>query len=518
MSRLSKRDFLKLMAILPPSVYLSGTVRRPERLLQNPDAKNVLMIVFDTLSARNIGLYGYARETMPNLARIAETANVYYNHFAGGNWTVPGTASLLTGTYPWTHRAFNDKHRTILEGREHDNIFNIFDQYYRIGYSHNSNVYPFFDQFSRDIDRVKPRQDLFITNKLALDGLFPRDNDIAPITWDRMMTEGEKGYTYSLFYAPFYENYGQKLIDAVRGDFPRGVPVTGEDHYFRLEDGINWLMSQIGGFQRPFLGYFHFLPPHRPYNTRRDFINVFANDGVGYYLEKPRAGLYKGNDEGNTPSLRYQSAQRQFYDEFMLYADSELGRLYDSLEQSGLLENTWLVFTSDHGEMCERGIFGHRTPVLYQPVIRIPLIIRAPGQKERRDIHTPTSAVDVLPTLMKITDQEIPDWTEGKVLPPFADSAPSSDRNIYALEATNSDTYGPLDPATAMLVKDRYKLTYYFGYKTLQKAGPLFELYDLENDPEELNNIFDSNAEISKELQNEIVEKIKEVDKPFQKS
>jgi uncharacterized sulfatase len=326
------------------------------------------------------------------------------------------------------------------------------------------------------------------------------------------MREGEKGYTYSLFFAPFYQRYSQKIVDDLRDDFPRGVPRTGEDNYFLLEDSINWLMSQVGTFPRPFLGYFHFLPPHRPYNTRREFVNVFSKD---YYVEKPRPGLYAAN-EGKPPNLRYQGVQRQFYDEFILYADSELGRLYDSLAQSGILENTWLIFTSDHGEMCERGIFGHRTPVLYQPVIHIPLLILEPGQTKRQDVFTPTSAVDVLPTLLKLTGQEIPDWVEGTVLPPFADTAPKADRSLYALEATNSEAHAVLNPATAMLVKDRYKLTYYFGYGQLKNSGPLFELYDLENDPEELNNIYDVNSEISRELQNEILERIKEADKPYQ--
>ena len=513
---LSKRDFLKLLVLLPPSVYLSGPFQNPEKLLQSPDGRNVIVIVFDTLSAKNISLHGYPRETMPHLARIAERGTVYHNHYAGGNWTTPGTASLLTGTYPWTHRAFNDEIRTVLKDRESNNIFNLFERYYRIGYSHNSNLYKFFEQFSPDLDHIEERRELFIKNILSLDGLFPRDNDIAPISWDRMVNEGEKRYTYSLFFAPFYERYSQHIVDGLRDDFPRGIPQTGEDDYFLLEDGIDWLLSQVSTLQHPFLGYFHFLPPHRPYHTRREFVNAFSDDGVGHYMEKPRQPFFQGDPESEV-NLGYQSAQRQFYDEFILYADSELGRLHDSMEREGMLENTWIIFTSDHGEMCERGIYGHRTPFLYEPVIRIPLVILEPGQRERRDIYTPTSAVDVLPTLLKITGQEIPNWIEGEVLPPFSGAAPRADRSIYALEATNSETMGPLNPASVMLVKGKYKLTYYFGYKQLEERGPLFELYDLENDPEELNNIFDANSKISQELRDEILEKIKEVDKPYLK-
>src|SRR5215216_6682784 len=167
---LTKREFLKLLALLPPSVYLSRPFfQKPDRVLQDPNAKNILIIVFDALSAKNIPLYGYPRPTMPNLARIAESATVYHNHYAGGNWTVPGTASLLTGTYPWTHRAFTDPVRQVVKSKESHNIFNLFDQYYRIGYSHNGNVDNFLNQFSTYISKVKKQTDLFIENSLALD-------------------------------------------------------------------------------------------------------------------------------------------------------------------------------------------------------------------------------------------------------------------------------------------------------------------------------------------------------------
>jgi uncharacterized sulfatase len=183
---------------------------------------------------------------------------------------------------------------------------------------------------------------------------------------------------------------------------------------------------------------------------------------------------------------------------------------------SGALKNTWFVFTSDHGELFERGIFGHRTPALYQPVINIPLVIVEPGQEERRDVYSPTSAVDVLPTLLKVTGQEIPIWTEGEVLPPFSDTEPSLDRSVYAVEATKSEVTGPLHPASIMLVKGKYKLTAYLGYEETG-GNPVFELYDLESDPEELTDIYDAASSISRELQDELLAKVREVDKPYMK-
>src|SRR5919197_4136356 len=76
-----------------------------DRLI-NP-SPNIIILVFDSLSARHMSLYGYPRDTTPHLSQFAEHATVYHRHYSTGNFTSPGTASLLTGLYPWTHRAFD---------------------------------------------------------------------------------------------------------------------------------------------------------------------------------------------------------------------------------------------------------------------------------------------------------------------------------------------------------------------------------------------------------------------------
>ena len=205
---------------------------------------------------------------------------------------------------------------------------------------------------------------------------------------------------------------------------------------------------------------------------------------------------------------------RQEYDEFILYADREFGRFYDRLADNGLLDNTWLILTSDHGEMFERGVIGHITPLLYQPVIRVPLMIFEPGRKTRLDIHTPTSAIDILPTLLHVIGQPSVDWTEGFVLPPFSGTYPNS-RSIFVLEAKTNGKYAPLSVGTSSLIKEQYKLLYFFGYKELDGEERV-ELYDLNNDPDELNNLYTTKRETSFELLNELKTKIAKVNGPYQ--
>ena len=202
------------------------------------------------------------------------------------------------------------------------------------------------------------------------------------------------------------------------------------------------------------------------------------------------------------------------YDEFILYVDREFGRLFDYLESSGILDNTWIIMTSDHGEMFERGVIGHTTPLLYEPVIRIPLVIFEPGRRTRLDIHIPTSAVDVLPTLLHVTGQKPVDWIEGIILPPYVSVALGADRSVYALEARHNNKYAPLSIATTALVRGQYKLIYFFGYEELVGEDRI-ELYDLEADPEEIYDLSSSKKETKDEMLHELKKKLVEVNKPY---
>jgi len=135
--------------------------------------------------------------------------------------------------------------------------------------------------------------------------------------------------------------------------------------------------------------------------------------------------------------------------------------------------------------MFERGEVAHSTPLLYDPVIHIPLIVSEPGQRKRRDIYTPTSAVDILPTIAHLTGRPLPAQTEGTLLPGLVGENDPG-RSIYVVEAKLNHANRPLSAATFVLRKGYWKLIYYKGYD----IGEVFEFYDLENDPEELEDLY----------------------------
>jgi arylsulfatase A-like enzyme len=325
------------------------------------------------------------------------------------------------------------------------------------------------------------------------------------------MKRKEEGYAYSLFLARLYEKQRDRTITALQSQFPGGIPHVSVDDYFLLEDAIDWLGGTLSTLPQPFIGYFHFMPPHFPYLTHRDFQDRFAQDGFSPVYKPP--DVFSRNEDNK---VEFLLRKRTNYDEYVLYADREFGRLMDRLEASGMLENAWVVLTSDHGEMFERGILGHTTPVLYQPVIRVPLMIFEPGQKTRRDVHVNTSAVDLLPTLLHLTGQPPADWVEGTVLPPFAPTEPDPERSLFAVQARTNEQYEPLTVATTALVKGQYKLMYFFGYEEMGGTGSeRIEMYDLQNDPEELNDLYAVKRDTAGDLFGELKAKLEEVDEPY---
>lgn len=520
-NQITRRDFLKLAGLLPISVAAPNLMNSLDSMGQiQSNQQNVLVIVFDAWSAYHMLLHGYSRDTMPNLAKLADQAVVYHNHYAGGNYTTPGTASLLTGTHPWRHRAFQPGGR-IPEALVLENIFSAFENHYRLTYSHNLWANLLLRQFKSGLDqyipkkkyfltgdRVDDQQDFFIDSDTFIPTLFESDEDIALVSWIRAMEKKEEGYAYSLFLSPLYEryrdNYYRKQFAKIETLFPRGIPRDDYD-IFMLETAIDAIGNLLTLTPQPFMGYFHFWPPHAPYNTHGDFVGRFANDG----LEPPKKPLDMfGDDDPKTKN-------RTEYDEYFLYVDREFGRFYDQLEENGLLENTWIVLTSDHGEMFERGIEGHRTPVLYEPVVRVPLMIFEPGRESRTDIYANTSAVDILPTLLHVTGQKPAAWAEGIVLPPFASDTNIKDRSVYVLQADKNEQLRPLTISTLSIRKGDYKLMYFFGYKELGAGGERIELYNIKDDPEELTDLYETEKEIGQELLNELKTKLEEVNTPY---
>lgn len=499
---MNRRDFIKGSSLLLVTALLDAKLPTVRYLAQDTVGApaNILILVFDTLAAPHMPLHGYGRPTSPQLERFAQRATVFHRHYAAANFTTPGTASLVTGTYPWTHRAFNHA-GTLAAPYRQQNLFGAFANtpYYRVAYSHNLLAHSILNQCRQNIDLHLPPQSFSLASGEVGERLFSRDPELAARAFDDLILRRDD-LPGSLFIS-LADRVRMRLqksrgLQGLHHNYPRGVPELFKMS-FVLEDAVDGIMQTLDRAPQPFLAYFHLLPPHEPYRPHRDFIDIFDDDWNPQ--SKPESPF-----SGNMSERQLQQFRRQ-YDEFLAYSDAQFGRLLDYLQDSGRLDDTVVIFTSDHGQLFERGIHGHVTETLYDPLIHVPLLISQPGQQARRDVYSPTSCVDLIPTLLHLTGQEIPAWCEGRPLLPDGvannDFQPdgTSPHTVYALEAKRNPKQAPLTTATASLVQEQYKLIGHFGYGRLDGATH-YELFDLQADPEERNDLYPQRPAVASAL------------------
>lgn len=479
----------------------------PRQLRQQVDNRpNILMIVMDSLSAENCSLYGYPRDTTPHLNRIAERSTVYHRHYAGGNFTAPGTATLLTGSYPWSHRAVNVL-GTVTPAYESRNLFNLFKQadYHNIALAHTPLAAVLLSQFSDDIQQLQRLENLSLFHDTLLSRWLPMDKFAVTFPIEMQYLAGSidavdsRVQPGSLFLSNLHRLWrtgGRKWANMPYYPelYPRGVPKAGNSMMFLIEESFEWWKTELPKLQQPFMAYYHCYAPHFPYTPHVDFIDHFSDGWDAEAKPISKFGKEKVWGSGNTQDdLNFW---RIDYDRYLASADLQIGQMLDHLEAQGTLDNTIVIITADHGELFERGILGHTTPALYDPVTRIPLLIHFPGQQTRQDIQTQTSAADILPTLLRLTGQSVPAWVEGELLPPF-NQASLTDRPVFTVEAKATSRHGTFAQRSVSVVQDRYKLVHYVGY---QEAENVRELYDMETDSAELVNLIDREPGIAAQL------------------
>jgi arylsulfatase A-like enzyme len=228
-------------------------------------------------------------------------------------------------------------------------------------------------------------------------------------------------------------------------------------------------LEWLDGVQKPFLLWVHYFDPHDPSLVPpADFLEPF-----GLKPEKS------------------DQARIALYDPEILFMDSQLGRLLDRLRSRGWFGNTIIAVLADHGQgLMQHDWLRHR--LLYQEEIRIPLVLRLPGEDEGRVVEDLVRNVDLFPTVLDILGLEPPTDLDGRSLCDLAAGRSETEPRRGFAEALNSlDTHSPKSlPARQQdllfaVVERDWKLIYH-------KENPEnSELYHLATDPDELRNLID---------------------------
>ena len=310
------------------------------RLVQAPaGSPNVLFIVLDTVRAESLSAYGYNRDTSPNLTRLAERGVRFDQARTPAAWTLPSHASMFTGRWPYELSTRPDR---PLDG-----------------------TYPTLAEVLRDKGYATAGfvgNTYFCNRWFGLDRGFLHYEDVAVCLVEILRSS----------------DMGRALISKVAPSiFTRDRPYA----YFNRKDAatinhdmLSWLDSQRKG--RPFFAFLNYFDAHDPYISAEGAPRHFGlRPETAEEIAALRDWLHV--DKSKIPSRLLQMAI-DGYDDGIAYLDDQIGRLFAALDSRGLLENTLIVITADHGELHgEHNNFGHGSH-LYRQVADVPLLVVGP--------------------------------------------------------------------------------------------------------------------------------------------
>ncbi len=432
---------------------------------------HILLVTLDALTASRMSLYGAPRPTTPYLERFATEATVFERMYANANFTTAGISSLLTGTRPWTHRAFEVQTWPVRAARAASLPALLAAAGYKTGYI-TSNPYAG-------------------ATKNGFGRYFSwRASDTAPIS---LPCPDE--IAFYLRYECAAEE--EPILLAARNVWSmlqeRLYGAWGNDHYDpgrSLRPALAWLSRT--NTSNPIFLWVHLLPPHAPYAAPRPWLGTF--DRSPFAMHTSDSTPDQGYWFAGTPALQAQVFEAR-YEESIAYVDHYLGTFIpDALRLLG--PNTAIVITADHGESFEHGYGGHGGPALYDSIIHVPLLIRFPFQTAPVRCSGPVEQVDIAPTLATlagITKAGSPLW-EGRSLissPGAAARCPEgSPSPIYSMSFEESRRFGRLTTGSVAVIAGNWKLVRYLGRLHYAAMPSLSDaLYDLGNDPAERHNL-----------------------------
>ena len=242
--------------------------------------------------------------------------------------------------------------------------------------------------------------------------------------------------------------------------------------------------------ERPFFIWLYYWDPHAPYQPPEHYLAALDREAPGedeFTPQERRLPAVRGSNllllsQLNRGTITLTEAQRselvRLYDAEITYVDAGIGQVIASLKKMGLWDNTLIILSADHGEAFgEHGLYYH-SHSLYEEEVRVPCIIKPPRSRPPvREIPGVVRNLDVPMTIMDYCGMAVPENTQGRSLRPFIDSGQP-----------------PVLPScleTHSAQKNRHLMAYRTAqYKLIRQLSPATaELYDLQADPEEQNNL-----------------------------
>ncbi|MBK7977201.1 MAG: sulfatase [Deltaproteobacteria bacterium] len=353
------------------------------------DRPNLVLIVMDTVRARNLRAYGYGRETTPHLDRFLAEATVYRDATSPSPWTLPAHASMFTGRMPSQHGA-HENHRFLDAEVPHLAELLRVAGYETVGLSSNSwisNTFGTsrgFERFFKVWQLVQSDQDL---HRVHVEDQWQKWRETVAQLTGRDFFRNLANGVYQRFLADGYDKGGRRIGRWVR----------------------RWAAERDG--KRPFFLFVNLMEAHLKYLAPAPWRHRFTAPGVDAARVKAINQDPWAHLTGRAPMTEADfRILEDLYDGELLYLDQCLEELFAAFRQRGWKERTLVAVTSDHGEnIGDHGRMDHQY-CLYDTLLRVPLIVRYPDDASARgrSEDAPVQTVDVFPTLLEAAGVAVP--------------------------------------------------------------------------------------------------------------
>jgi len=472
-----------LISLLCISIFLSISCTSSEEV--QVDKPNVVLIITDDQTYSAVNALGNSTIITPNLDRLVANGTTFTHTYNMGGWNgaicAASRAMLQSGRTLWRANEFRNKWK--------DNDPEALDQTWARIMEHNG-----YDTYMTGKWHVDAKADTIFQTASHIRPGMPKDN------WGKrkkpIQSEGTTGFAYldNIMPQGYNRPKGPNDHSWSPSDTSMGGFWQGGKHWSEVvkDDALDFI-QEASTKENPFFMYLAFNAPHDPRQAPQSFVDLYPIDSIplpeNWLPINPHA-----MDIGNTPGLRDEALAPfprteyaiknhiQEYYAIITHLDEQIGIILNELDDKGLTEETYIIFTADHGlAVGQHGFLGKQNQ--YDHSVRVPLIVAGPGIPKNEKRSQEVYLQDIMPTSLELAKIEKPDYVEFQSLMPYIENK--------SVAAQRSNIYGAYIDFQRMIKVGDYKLIVYPKIsKTL--------LYNLKEDPKEMNNIADIQENKSK--------------------
>ncbi len=437
--------------------------------------KNILVFMSDQQNADTI--YESSAAITPNIDKFRKRAIRFDRAYTTSPHCCPSRAGFFSGLYPSQHNIWNNVEVDSTLSRELYDDITLFPQVlqkegYSTIFSGKWHVSATEGPLERGFDKVLRE---YVSNY----GRGETTNKPNTHDWDEVYDVKSK----------IKLDDSKEFGEIVRKGYPKYKQFGSEENPFGDSDSVNLVCEDIKNREcdKPFFYYVGTTGPHDPYFPPQRFINLYKDVDIELpesfdddMMDKP--ALYRRTRDcfKLTKEEHIESIKR--YLAFISYEDFLFGQVLETLEEKGILDETYVMYLTDHGDyLANHGLWAKGLPC-FDEAYRIPLLISGPGIKENSSCDELVSIIDLAPTILDLASIKVEYKIQGDSLTPFlSGNKPNHWRSEIFTQTNGNEIYGI------------QRAVWNKKWKYVLNTFDYDELYDLENDPHEMKNLINEN-------------------------